>query len=354
MIVNLSRLGKSGTGMWQYSINFINALRTKVNIEAVICGQIHADFFSRLGFNVITVPDIVSNTSKTSRIRPLLWYVYSYWLALKILFKYRYSKVVCTTHHMIPLIKNQTITVHDVRPFYFPDSIIQSIYFKILLKRSINSCRHILTVSHTVKNKISEIYDVELNKISVIYNCINSTEFVKEDVKDNYFLAVGASWAHKNIHSFINNHRLWSGDYDLLIVCGRTKYAEYLKVLVDDQGLEGKVRFVHEVSFSELKELYAKAYALIYPSLDEGFGIPPIEAMASNTPVIVSDIPVFHEVLLDSVLYVNPGDPESWKVALDKLMNLSSDNTRFDKYVERFNFEHMEKMIECWLVESAK
>ncbi len=78
-----------------------------------------------------------------------------------------------------------------------------------------------------------------------------------------------------------------------------------LQQMVVDLELKDKVTFLHEVSFNELKILYSKAYALVYPSIDEGFGIPPIEAMASNTPVIVSDIPVFHEVLTNGALYVN-------------------------------------------------
>ncbi len=82
-----------------------------------------------------------------------------------------------------------------------------------------------------------------------------------------------------------------------------------LQQMVVDLKLTDKVTFLHEVSFS-------KAYALVYPSIDEGFGIPPIEAMASNTPVIVSDIPVFHEVLTNGALYVNPDDEKAGRVQL--------------------------------------
>ncbi|EDK8081410.1 UDP-phosphate galactose phosphotransferase [Salmonella enterica subsp. enterica serovar Typhi] len=109
MIVNLSRLGKSGTGMWQYSIKFLTALREIADVDAIICSKVHADYFEKLGYAVVTVPNIVSNTSKTSRLRPLVWYVYSYWLALRVLIKFGNKKLVCTTHHTIPLLRNQTI-----------------------------------------------------------------------------------------------------------------------------------------------------------------------------------------------------------------------------------------------------
>ncbi|KLV66672.1 glycosyltransferase family 1 protein [Citrobacter murliniae] len=349
MIVNLSRLGKSGTGMWQYSIKFLAALRATVNVEAVICSRAHEGFFKDMGFSVMTVPDVVSNTSKTSRIRPLLWYVYSYWLALRVILKFGKTKLVCTTHHNIPLLKNQTITVHDIRPFYYPDSFIQKIYFRYLLRFSIKRCQHILTVSYTVKDKIADTYDINPEKISVIYNCIDETDFLKNDNKEDFFLAVGASWPHKNIHSFIRACNVWPEHSKLVIVCGLTDYAESLKVMVHELGLSDKVKFVHEISFNELKVLYSESRALIYPSLDEGFGIPPIEAMASNTPVIVSDIPVFHEILADAVLYVNPDDDESWKHALGKINKLPNSLSRFDKYVSRYSFDNMKKMVETWL-----
>ncbi|RWU32386.1 glycosyl transferase family 1, partial [Salmonella enterica subsp. enterica serovar Typhimurium] len=156
MIVNLSRLGKSGTGMWQYSIKFLTALREIADVDAIICSKVHADYFEKLGYAVVTVPNIVSNTSKTSRLRPLVWYVYSYWLALRVLIKFGNKKLVCTTHHTIPLLRNQTITVHDIRPFYYPDSFIQKVYFRFLLKMSVKRCKHVLTVSYAVKDSIAK------------------------------------------------------------------------------------------------------------------------------------------------------------------------------------------------------
>ncbi|EEE6577066.1 glycosyltransferase, partial [Salmonella enterica subsp. enterica serovar Typhi] len=249
MIVNLSRLGKSGTGMWQYSIKFLTALREIADVDAIICSKVHADYFEKLGYAVVTVPNIVSNTSKTSRLRPLVWYVYSYWLALRVLIKFGNKKLVCTTHHTIPLLRNQTITIHDIRPFYYPDSLIQKVYFRFLLKMSVKRCKHVLTVSYTVKDSIAKTYNVDSEKISVIYNSVSKSDFIQKKEKENYFLAVGASWPHKNIHSFIKNKKVWSDSYNLIIVCGRTDYAMSLQQMVVDLKLTDKVTFLHEVSF---------------------------------------------------------------------------------------------------------
>ncbi|WP_234832128.1 glycosyltransferase, partial [Salmonella enterica] len=189
---------------------------------------------------VVTVPNIVSNTSKTSRLRPLVWYVYSYWLALRVLIKFGNKKLVCTTHHTIPLLRNQTITIHDIRPFYYPDSLIQKVYFRFLLKMSVKRCKHVLTVSYTVKDSIAKTYNVDSEKISVIYNSVSKSDFIQKKEKENYFLAVGASWPHKNIHSFIKNKKVWSDSYNLIIVCGRTDYAMSLQQMVVDLKLTDK------------------------------------------------------------------------------------------------------------------
>ena len=92
--------------------------------------------------------------------------------------------------------------------------------------------------------------------------------------------------------------------------------------------------------------LYSKASALIYPSIDEGFGIPPIESMASLTPVIVSDIPVFREVLKDKAIYVNPSLESSWQNAFFKLSKIKkSDLDSLRKYALFYDMNKMKNMV---------
>ena len=68
----------------------------------------------------------------------------------------------------------------------------------------------------------------------------------------------------------------------------------------------GRIEWLGQVSDEKLADLYRRAQALVFPSLHEGFGLPPVEAMACGTPVIVSDLPVFHETVADAGLYVDP------------------------------------------------
>lgn len=350
MIVNVSRLGKKGTGMWQYSLKFIHAIFMLNKLDGLICAEAHADFFSKYGCPIITVPNFVTNTSKISRFRPLLWFIYSQYLASKLIIIAKGKMIVSTTHHGLPILKNQTITLHDLRPYHHPDSFMQKINFRWLLPNLLKRCNHVLTVSESVKKQIAECFSVSEQKISVIYNSIDAKEFDNTHKKESFILAVGASWRHKNIHTLLDAHGIWENKYRLIIVCGRTDYADFLQQRIQILGLQDNVELKHELSFSALRSLYASASALVYPSIDEGFGIPPIEAMASGTPVIVSDIPVFHEVLGQSAIYVSPDDLSNWESAFNILQtNADEFIARGKEQVKLYDEKNMSRMITEWL-----
>ncbi|MGV7962394.1 glycosyltransferase family 1 protein [Photorhabdus tasmaniensis] len=354
MVINLARVGREGTGLWQYTLKFIKAMSNLRKVNGIICAKSQERFFISLGVPMIIVPDIVSNTSKISRVRPILWLLYTPCLALRVYMKFGLCKVVSTTHHNIPFLRRQIITIHDLRPYTYPDSFLQRVYFRYILPMLVKRCSHILTVSNTVKKQISLYYSVSEEAISVIYNSIELADFKPTSKKEDYLLAVGTSWPHKNIHSLLTVSEVWREKYNLIIVCGRTNYAVHLRELVAQVSLNKKVVILHDVNFEKLCSLYAHASALIYPSLDEGFGIPPIEAMASHTPVIVSNIPVFHEVLGDSAIYVNPNDKNSWISAFE---SLQEPKTWTDKGIAKASYydSHlMTKMVSNWLEKMKK
>ncbi|MGL5812478.1 MAG: glycosyltransferase family 4 protein [Aeromonas sp.] len=348
-IVNLSRIGRSGTGMWNYSLNFIEGLKKLELLSAIICSEGNVEKLSKFGVEIIRVPDLVSNTSKISKIRPLLWFVYSFFISLRIMCRGGSEVIVSTTHHSLPIIKKQIITIHDLRPYKYPDSLLQRCFFRVLLPIALKRCCHVITVSQTVKQKISQCYKYPMNKISVIFNSINAKEFKPMLEKQHFLLAVGSSWHHKNIDSFLKVHSLWIDKFKLIIVCGETAYVSDLKKYVVENNLSECVEFRHNIEFTDLVDLYSAASALIYPSLDEGFGIPPVEAMSSLTPVIVSDIKVFHEILGDAAIYVDPSSRVSWTLALKKL---PLDNTSLfyaQACAEKYTSDVMQDMISSWI-----
>lgn len=353
MILNLSRLGKSGTGMWQYSIKLLDSLHGLNQLEGIICARMHENFFKKYNCLILTVPDWVSNTSKVSRIRPILWFLYSLFLYFRFKKNLVGKIIISTTHHSIPFFGNQIVTIHDLRPYFFPDSILQKIYFRYLLPKNIFKFLHIITVSDVVKQKLIDAYNLNSNKISVIYNAIDTSEFLPKKNKyidTPYLLAVGASWKHKNVHKILENYETWIHKYKLFIVCGDTEYSEYLKLTAEKLNIIESICFLHNISFSKLKELYSNASALVYPSIDEGFGIPPLEAFASCTPAIVSKIPVFHEILKDKAIYVDPDSKQSWVEAFQELDDLSDkDLVDLKLFAEQYDLLRMKLMLSNFL-----
>jgi glycosyltransferase involved in cell wall biosynthesis len=113
-------------------------------------------------------------------------------------------------------------------------------------------------------------------------------------MKDKYFLYVGNAYPHKNVELLMQATAA-AGVH--VVYVGKNDYF-YQKL-----GIQPK-----SVSDKELANLYKHAQALVFPSLMEGFGLPALEALANNCPVIVSDIPVFHEILGDVPKYFDPHD----------------------------------------------
>ncbi len=145
---------------------------------------------------------------------------------------------------------------------------------------------------------------------------------------------VGATWRHKNAHELIANADLWVDRYQLKILAGKSAYAQELRELVRVVG-SGDIEFVEYVADDELVSLYQNAAALVYPSVMEGFGIPPLEAAACGTPVIVSDVEVFREIYADFPIYVKLGDRNSWRLAFHELEDDGAMEAKIRRGIER-------------------
>ncbi|HAT2374445.1 TPA: glycosyltransferase family 4 protein [Raoultella ornithinolytica] len=355
MILNLTRIGKSGTGMWEYSKRVADLLSKKRMLTAIVCSKSNAEYFKSFDVEVIKTPDIVANSSKISKLRPIYWLLYSFYLSAKLKAKYRDELIMSTTHHSLPLIRKQIITIHDIRPRKYPDSTIQFLNFKYLIPRVAKKVKHIITVSNAVKEQLVSVYGLDKNKISVVYNAVTENLGFNEKPTSkerdmNKVLMIGASWRHKNAHLFISNYMKFENKIELIVVSGKTNYQQELIELVKKEKLEKRVTFLSNLSDAEIGDLYTKSTVLVYPSKDEGFGIPPIEAMSKGLPVIVSNIPVFKEILSTSAIYVEPESYSSWKDSFaflsdnrDSLINSGYETSK------KYNISLMSSMIDDFL-----
>jgi glycosyltransferase involved in cell wall biosynthesis len=242
----------------------------------------------------------------------------------------RSRRVLSTTHHSLPFRRNQILTVHDLRPYHEPDSWLQAYYFRVLLPSALRRCDGILTVSEASRRELVAVYGVDAGKIFVVPNAVEAAPEANPGLPNPagdgvpYLLMVGATWKHKNAMEVLAEHNLWRPYFRLIILAGEGQYSEKLKRKAADLGIVDRVGFLHSVSDAELAMLYRGCSALVYPSRMEGFGLPPLEALAYGKPAIVSDIPVFRELLGDVPYFVELGNSSSWERALSEVLQPES------------------------------
>lgn len=227
-------------------------------------------------------------------------------------------------------VKRKIMTIHDlafmVNPRWY--SRTYALIYRLLTPLSVATSLKVLTVSNFSKSEIMRLLPIEDDKIEVIYNAV-ATKFMdgvccdENKCVDKYVLAVSSIDPRKNFDTLLKAFaKIEDSEIKLYIAGGQAHiYSASIEELSANIPAD-RIRWLGRVSDNELKGYYHRAQCFIYPSLYEGFGIPPLEAMACGVPTIVSDIPVLREVCGDAALYVNPLKPED---IADKIMLLITD-----------------------------
>ncbi len=230
--------------------------------------------------------------------------------------KIRKAKKIKTIHELIPLRLPYT-TLDDKRTFYKN------------IKNSLKDSEIIITISENTKKDLLSIYDINPDKIYVTYQPIRiapvnydrektlcTLKKYKLDLRD-YILFVGAIEPKKNVGRLIDAYNLLETKMPLVIV---GKKAWLWEDEISGRNLNN-VRLLDYVHTEDLRHLYAGAYCFVFPSLYEGFGLPPLEAMASGCPVITSNVSSLPEVCGDAALYVDPYDVADIKEKMNTLLD---------------------------------
>jgi len=234
------------------------------------------------------------------------------------------------------------ITIHDLTPIICKDLLWDSLKskyyysFLILFKHAIKKARKIITVSEFSKKNLVELLGVSERKIKVIYNGIeekftvikdkSSLEVVKKKFSLNkkFILWVGRIDRNKNILALIQafSKAKLGKEFSLCIVGEKTgKYYSELVSLVKNLGLTSEVYFLGSVSDQDLVALYNLADLFVFPSISEGFGLPPLEAMACGTPVITSNTSSLPEIVNDAGILVNPYNTDELAEAIYTILS---------------------------------
>jgi len=314
LLVNASRIAPLG-GLYAFTVE---VLRCLARTGAPVAALVPADVVLPDGVERLPAPQWLAMRGAGSSPRSLFGLVY----ALVQGWRYRHWRVLSTMHLGLALHRNQAIVVHDLRPRFLPDTVAQGIYFRLLLPRILRRARGVITVSQTSKRELAKTYRIALERIYVVPNVLRAPlERVPQcDTAERpYLLMVNAGYRHKNAMELLLQYPLWSREYRLKILATPGEPRKQLHETASRLGLLPSIDFLPQASEVELATLYTHAAALVYPSQMEGFGLPPLEAMAYGTPVIVSESAVFREILADAPIYVRLGDAGSWQQAFEAI-----------------------------------
>ena len=248
--------------------------------------------------------------------------------------------VVHSTDFIPPLYSpyKSVITVHDLAFLHYPHFLTAaSAAYYGLIDRAVVRADHIIVPSeHTRQDLIGQM-GVTADKVSVIYEAANPSfgplplEATRQEIRDKYHipatyvLIVGTIEPRKNVIGLLHAFHYLRSKYDLthvgLVIAGGKGwlYDETVET-VRTLGLESSTFFTGRVPDEDLHKLYVGARCHIHPAYYEGFGLPPLEAMACGTPTIVSNVSSLPEVVGDAALLVNPRDIEEIAVAMHRLL----------------------------------
>ncbi len=251
----------------------------------------------------------------------------------------RRTDVLWATRQDIPPVLPKTtkriINVYDLVWYYFPETMEERNlrYMRRFAERSFKMADHIVTISQATSKSLMEVLGVPEEKITIVYPAADgytpldkeeSAEYIsqKYGTNKNYLLTVSTVEPRKNLNLLL---RVFGGLREKglqLVVAGASGWKtssiheEYEKL-----GLsEREIQFLGYVPDEDMNRLYSGARLFVFPSLYEGFGIPPLEAMASGTAVVASNSSSLPEVVGDAGMLLDPHDDDAWTKAMGALL----------------------------------
>jgi glycosyltransferase involved in cell wall biosynthesis len=230
-------------------------------------------------------------------------------------------------------VRRQVLTVHDVSSLDHPEWFERkfALWYGAMLPSLIRKVRAIITVSNFSKERIIRLTGVESERVNVIYNGVDPrfrlvdparVNQVKEDFRLNspYILFVGSLEPRKNLKTLLEAWRIGVFDGAALVVVGAGGHL-FAKMQFDSKP--AGVRWLGSADDEVLPALYAGAAGFVYPSIYEGFGLPPLEAMACCCPAAISDIPAHREVCGAAATYFDPFNAKELASKLEWLLRLT-------------------------------
>ena len=250
----------------------------------------------------------------------------------------------------------------DLTPLKNSGNVISKFYYAFWGRLCAKLAQKVITLSKYSRQELIKTLHIEKNKIIIVYPSVEigrledwKIERIREKygIESEFILWVGVMRQSKNLARLIEAYKMLSDEikdkYALVIAGKKNEYFRVLKNLVDRLGLEDKVLFPGFITDEDLPVLYRSASLFVFPSLYEGFGIPPLEAMACGTPVVVANTTSLPEIIGTAGILVNPLDTDSLTKAMyDVLTNIELRSKMIEKgkiLVKKFSVESMSQKL---------
>ena len=345
--------GPLGKGLGRYTQEVVDRVieKSKLSFEF--------DLFFVIFLSPENFDEFQINDERVLKVKlPFRWYSIKEQLLFPFYIKKYKLNLIHFPHFNIPIFcpTKFIVTIHDLILTRFPTMRattrnrfvynLKNLAYRLVLKRAIKKSVQIITISEFTKKDILNKLSVPAEKVVVTYEGVSNLArgrdslFVSKidpletkiqyHLGDNFLLYVGNAYPHKNLEKLLDAFILLKEkrpDYKLVLV-GKADYfynrlRDYAKSLNlwQKENLNSPVVFPGYVPDAQLEVLYKEARAYVFPSLYEGFGLPPLEAMAKGCPVISSDRASLPEVLGSAALYFNPEDTQDFLAKINLVLD---------------------------------
>jgi glycosyltransferase involved in cell wall biosynthesis len=293
---------------------------------------------------------------------------------LRVLWEHAYAAVLgwgadvfVSLESRLPLVpiraKRFLVVIHDLFPFLehldperYPveHSRWKGFYWRMVVRKAALKADRIIADSISAARELKTVFGITGDRVKTVYLGVDRDRFRLpdgtqgvQDIRERYhlpgdfYLYVSGPGPRKNFRLIAETYARAPLDPDVKLpvvaTMGKPRGGQFETItrLIDESGQKDLFRFIGYVSKNELPFLYAAARALLYPSVHEGFGLPPLEAMACGTPVITSNRTSLPEVVGDAAFIFDPDHPESFVEALHRVNVESARNSMIERGLKR-------------------